>query len=66
MSVINMINKSPFYAWNCLTLHRRSHQGDIYLVIKNDEAMKKLLLFLIHKLETVDGNRGSATLLIKM
>ena len=60
MSVLNLVNKSPFFAWNCLTLHRRGNKGDIYLVIQNDEVMKKLLLLLIHKLETVDGNRGSA------
>lgn len=46
-------------------MHRRNNLGDIYLVIKNENVMKSLLIFLIHSLETLNGNRGSAVNLIK-
>ena len=49
-----------------MTLHLKKPKGDIYLVIENQEAMKKFLYFLIYSMETVDGNRGSATELLKL
>ena len=50
--------KAPFYSWQCLTLclgHR-----DVDLVIPNEQDMKALLIFLIHKLRTINGKRDSA------
>ena len=38
--------------------------GDIYLVIEDEKVLKKMIYFLVYTLETLDGNRGSATQLI--
>ena len=50
---------APFYAWDCITLQMKAHP-DVYLVIKNEKVMTHFLKLLIYKLETIDGNRGSA------
>ena len=53
----------PFYSWQCLTL-RYSHR-DVDLVITRQEDMEALLKFLIHKMRTLDGTRGSGEPLLK-
>ena len=58
------LHQLPFYAWDCLTLQVKN-KGDIYLIIRNERAMTKLLKFLIFSLETIDGKRGSAQSLIQ-
>ena len=65
LTMFNLRNKAPFLAWNCITLHQKGCLSDVYLVIKNEEVMTKFLLFLIHQLETIDGNRGTSINLIK-
>ena len=65
LSQLELRNSAPFHAWNCITIHRQDHLADIYLLIENEDVMTKFLLFLIHTLETIDGNRGSAKDLIK-
>lgn len=52
------MNQVPFYCWNCITLELPNRQID--LVIRDQEDMNKLLKFLIFRLKTVDGQRGSA------
>ena len=52
------LKKAPFYSWQCLTLslpHR-----DVDLVIPDEVEMKHLLIFLIHKLHTLDGIKDTA------
>ena len=49
----------PFHSWECITLCLKSRK--IFLVIKNEDIMIKFIKFLISALNTVDGNRGSAT-----
>ena len=60
---IKELMKLPFYAWDCLTLSVKN-KGDIYLVIRNEEVMTKFLKFLIYSLQTIDGNRATATTLL--
>ena len=48
----------PFYPWECITLQLKNR--DLDLVIRNDDHMKCFIRFLIHVLNTVDGNRDSA------
>lgn len=59
----NEMDKMPFYSWNCLTLSLKHR--DVDLVIKDEKDMEYILKFLIMKLETVDGMRGSALPLIE-
>ena len=47
-----------FYAWECLTL--QLDEKDVYLVIKNENCMTKLIKLLIYSLSTIDGNRDTA------
>ena len=54
----------PFYSWDCLTLQLK--RRDVDLVIKNEKDMQTLILFLIYRLRTVDGSRGTASPLIEM
>lgn len=56
--------KVPFLAWNCLSLQIKK-RGDVYLIIKNERVMDYFIKFLIYSLETIDGNRGTATQIIK-
>lgn len=50
--------KLPFYSWNCLTLFLKHREVD--LVIKDEVDMENLIKFLICRLKTIDGNRGTA------
>ena len=59
MSIKRLKDNPPFYAWDCITLQIEG-RPDIYLLIKNEEAMKMFIKLLIYKLETIDGNRGTA------
>lgn len=59
----NELDKMPFYSWNCLTLSLKHR--DVDLVIKDEKDMEYILKFLIMKLKTVDGMRGSALPLIE-
>lgn len=58
------LNKVPFYSWNCLTLNLKNR--DIDLVIRDDKDMDKILKFLVYKIQTVDGQRGSAINILKV
>lgn len=51
------IKKLPFYSWDCITLYTAETQID--LVIKEQVVMDKFLMLLIHKLNTINGERGS-------
>lgn len=46
-----------FFSWECLTL--KLENRDINLVIKNQEDMSNLLMFLINRLNTIDGKKDS-------
>lgn len=52
------MNQVPFFSWNCITLELPNRQID--LVLRDQDDMNKLVKFLIFKLKTVDGKRGSA------
>ena len=49
----------PFYSWECITLQVGIR--DINLVIRNERRMDQFIKLLLHNLDTVDGNRGSAS-----
>ena len=58
----HMFRKLPLYSWNCITL--QLGYRDVDLVMRNGADMKRLIRFLIEKMETLDGIRGSAIPLI--
>ena len=49
----------PFYSWECITIQLRHR--DVDLVIPNELHMKMLIQFLVYKLETINGQRGTAS-----
>ena len=49
----------PFYAWECITIQLEDR--DVDLVIRNEKEMDDFLAMLIHKMNSIDGNRDSAT-----
>lgn len=55
--------KAPFYSWQCLTL-QLSHR-DVDLVIPNEKDMDDLLEVLIDAMQTVNGKKDSAEVIIK-
>ena len=59
------LKDAPFCAWNCITFHLRESKGDVYLVINNQNNLKKLLYYLIYSMKTLDGRRDSAKGLIR-
>jgi hypothetical protein len=59
MNIKKLKENPPFNAWDCITLQIEG-RPDIYLLIKNEEAMKMFIKLLIYKLDTIDGNRGTA------
>lgn len=59
-----MLGNLPFFSWNCLTLQLRNR--DIDLVIKGLDDMRTLLKFLVYKMQTADGSKGSATKLVEL
>ena len=59
----NQLQSLPFFAWQCLTI--QLPYRDVNLVIPDDKQMDIILKFLIHKLRTFDGQRGSAENLLK-
>lgn len=54
----------PFYNWQCLSLQRSNRNVD--LVIPNEDDMNMLLKFLITKMRTLDGTRGSANKILDL
>ena len=48
----------PFHSWDCITL-QLSHR-DVDLVITNEQHMSTFIKFLVYRMKTLDGNRGSA------
>ena len=64
MDVKVLEEDAPFYAWNCLTLSI-ANLNDIYIIIKNEQAMADFIKMLIFKMDTLDGRRGTATLFKK-
>lgn len=48
----------PFYSWNCLTLQLNHREVD--LVIPDDAHMQVLLRFIVYRIKSIDGNRGTA------
>ena len=51
---------APFYAWDCVTLSI-ANSNDIYIIIKNEQAMADFIKMLIFKMDTLDGRRGTAS-----
>ena len=51
-------NKVPFYSWQCITLQLARRQID--LVIENENMMIQFIKLLVHKMNTIDGNKDSA------
>jgi len=64
MSVRDLVMNCPFYAWDCITLQIKG-KGEVFLVIKNEEIMTRLLKMLIYELKTIDGNQNTAVHAIK-
>jgi hypothetical protein len=65
---INLLTKNdldnlPLYSWECLSIETKHRTID--LVIKNQEDLFELLYFLISKIQTIDGNRGSANIMVQ-
>ena len=52
-------DKVPFYSWNCISIVMSHRPVD--LVLRDEKDMERLLKFLIYKMKTVDGNKGSGT-----
>lgn len=48
----------PFYSWECITLLLEEHE--IHLVIAHEKMMDLFIKFLIHTINTVDGQKNSA------
>jgi hypothetical protein len=61
---VEELKNVPFYSWECLTLKLGSR--DVDLVIRNEQAMNRLLKFLIHRLRTMDGYAGSANKMLNL
>lgn len=59
---VERLRNLPFYAWNCLTLELNHREVD--LIIPDDRHMQQLLKFLVYRIQTVDGNRGTATAIL--
>ena len=51
-------NKVPFFSWQCITLQLPRRQID--LVIQNENMMTAFIKLLVHKMNTIDGNKDSA------
>ena len=64
METRDLLQNGPFHAWECLTL-RVKNCNDVYLLVKNEGIMKKLIKMLIYELRTIDGNRNTAVPLIE-
>ena len=65
---INLLSKSdlnnlPLYSWECLSIETKDRTID--LVIKDQEDLFDFLYFLITKIQTIDGNHGSAVPLVQ-
>ena len=54
-----LLADAPFFAWDCISLSIKN-KWDIYLIIKNEQVMTDFLKFLIYKMESIDGKRGTA------
>ena len=52
------LDKLPFFAWNCITIKLRN--WDVDLVIKDEMQMTIFIKFLIYKMRTLDGKKGTA------
>ena len=57
------LEKLPFQAWNCITLHLPHREVD--LVLPSEQDMIILIKFLVYRLETIDGQRGTAIPILK-
>jgi hypothetical protein len=57
------LDKLPMYAWECLSIETKDRTID--LVIRDQQDMFDFLHFLITKIRTIDGNRGSAVPLMQ-
>lgn len=57
-----LMESLPIFSWNCITL-QLGHR-DVDLVIRKDEDMKRLLRFLIWRMRTLDGQKGTAEPLV--
>ena len=53
----------PFFNWQCVTLVFSTRTVD--LVIKNEHQMDQLLGFLVQKMQTIDGKKGTAKFYIE-
>ena len=59
---INMMTEKeirdiPFYSWECITIMLEDHE--IHLVIKHEKMMDRMIKFLIHSINTIDGYKNS-------
>lgn len=52
-----MEGKTPFYAWQCISLQLKNREID--LVIPDDQDMDRLIMVIVQAINTVDGNRDS-------
>lgn len=56
---------APFYAWDCITL-TINNKWDLYLIIRNEQAMTNFIKLLILKTNTLDGVKDSASMFNKL
>lgn len=61
---VNCLNKEreieslPFYSWQCLNL--RLEHREVDLVVREQSGLNLLVQYLVAKMNTLDGMRGSA------
>lgn len=56
------LDQLPFQSWHCLTLQLSNRDFD--LVIPDERQVEMFLKFLVHRMRTLDGNKGSADKLL--
>ena len=54
----------PFYSWQCLTLVLQ--RREVNLVIPDKDQLEMLLKFLIHKMRTLNGSKGTANKILRL
>ena len=64
MDTKSLVDKLPFYAWDCVTLTLKNGE-ELFLVIKNETDMSMFLHLIVYKMQSLNGQGGSARPFIK-
>lgn len=59
----DQLDTLPFFSWECINIELGGRHVD--LVIRNEAHMEMFLKFLISRLKTIDGRKGSAEPIIE-